>query len=136
MMLGLFLAAMTGGALSGDTLYTWGTKLVAWTLPKLTSRTLVTPAAPATAGCLDQEGTGLFLQEGGRLVYRKSPDWKPRPIDHGMDMHDCLRRDAAGPSRSAGGASRHAASLLRVPGFPLQGNLLVLQPREARGTAR
>ena len=90
MMLGLLFAAMTGGALSGNTLYTWGTKLVAWTLPKLASRTLATPGEPATAGCLDQEGTGLFLQEGDRLVYRKSPDWKPKPMDHGMDMHDCL----------------------------------------------
>src|ERR1700694_1834817 len=71
MILGLFVASITGAALQGDTLYTWGDKLLAWTLPALTSRTIAIPTEPATAGCLDQDGTGLFLQEGNRLMYRK-----------------------------------------------------------------
>jgi len=90
MILGLFFAVINGAAISGDTLYTWGDKLLAWSLPALRSRELVTPAHPAMSGCLDQDATGLFLQEGGLLVYRKAPDWKPRTIDHGIDMHDCL----------------------------------------------
>ena len=90
MILGLLFASITGAALHGDTLYTWGDQLLEWTLPKLTSHTLATPEKPASAGCLDQDGTGLFLQEGDRLVYRKAPDWKPKEMDHGMDMHDCL----------------------------------------------
>lgn len=90
MILGLLFAGITGAALYGDTVYTWGDRLLAWTLPKLTSRTLAVPREPARAGCLDEKGNGVFLQEGDRLVYRKAPDWKPREIDHGMDMHDCL----------------------------------------------
>ena len=90
MILGLLVASITGAALQGDTLYTWGDKLLAWTLPALTSRTIAIPTEPATAGCLTEDGTGLFLQEGGRLVYRKMPDWKPKEMDHGVDMHDCL----------------------------------------------
>jgi hypothetical protein len=90
MILGLLFAGITGAALHGDTVYTWGDRLLAWTLPKLTSHVLATPDKPASAGCLDQDGTGLFLQEGDRLVYRKAPDWKPNELDHGMDMHDCL----------------------------------------------
>jgi len=90
MILGLLFASITGAAIHGDTLYTWGEKILSWALPKLTSHTLATPAKPATAGCLDELGTGLFLQEGDQLVYRKAPDWKPRTIDHGVDMHECL----------------------------------------------
>ncbi len=90
MILPLLLASISGAALSGNTLYTWGDRLLAWTLPKLKSHVLATPAQPVTAGCLDQDGTGLFLQEGDRLVYRKKPDWTPRAMDHGIDMHDCL----------------------------------------------
>lgn len=90
MILGLLFASISGAALSGDTLYTWGDKLLAWKLPKLTSRLLAIPTQPATSGCVDENGTGLFLQEGSRLVYRKAPDWKPRAVDHGIDMHDCL----------------------------------------------
>jgi hypothetical protein len=86
----LLFAAITGAALDGDTIYTWGDKLLAWTLPKLASRELATPAEPITAGCLDESRTGLFLQEGHLLVYRRAPDWKPRTLDHGIDMHDCL----------------------------------------------
>jgi hypothetical protein len=90
MILGLLFASIAGAAIHGDTVYTWGDQLLAWTLPKLTSRSLATPEKPSSAGCLDQNGTGLVLQEGDRLVYRKAPDWKPREMDHGMDMHDCL----------------------------------------------
>lgn len=90
MILGLFFVGITGAALHGNTLYTWGDRLLAWMLPKLRSQVLAAPARPATAGCLDEEGSGLFLQEGDRLVYRKAQDWKRREIDHGIDMHDCL----------------------------------------------
>jgi hypothetical protein len=90
MILSLLFASITGAAIHGDTLYTWGDQLLAWALPKLTSQPLAAPGKPVTAGCLDENGTGLFLQEGDRLVYRKAPDWKPREMDHGMDMHDCL----------------------------------------------
>jgi hypothetical protein len=90
MILGLLLASITGAALHGDTLYTWGDRLLAWTLPKLKSHLLAVPGNPITAGCLDQDGAGLFLQEGDRLVYRQAPAWKPKEMDHGMDMHDCL----------------------------------------------
>ncbi len=90
MILGLLFAGITGAALHGDIVYTWGDKLLAWNLPKLTSHVLATPEKAASAGCLNQDGTGLFLQEGDRLVYRKAPDWKPKELDHGVDMHDCL----------------------------------------------
>src|SRR5258708_1734666 len=90
MILGLFLFGITGATLNGNTLYTWGDRLLAWTLPKLKSQMLAAPAHPAASGCLDDQGTGLFLQEGDQLVYRKGPAWKARAIDHGIDMHDCL----------------------------------------------
>ncbi len=90
MILGLFLFGISGAGLNGNTLYTWGDRLLAWTLPKLKSQTLAAPAHPAASGCLDDQGTGLFLQEGDQLVYRKSPAWKSHAIDHGIDMHDCL----------------------------------------------
>jgi hypothetical protein len=90
MILGLFFIGITGASLNGNTLYTWGDRLLAWTLPKLKSQMLAAPAHPAASGCLDDQGTGLFLQEGDQLVYRKGPAWKARVIDHGIDMHDCL----------------------------------------------
>jgi hypothetical protein len=90
MILGLLFAGIAGGALHGDTLYTWGDQLRAWTLPKLNSHVLATPSQPATAGCLAEDGTGVFLQEADRLVYRQAPDWKPREMDHGIAVHDCL----------------------------------------------
>jgi hypothetical protein len=90
MILGLFFIGITGATLNGSTLYTWGDRLLAWTLPKLKSQMLAAPAHPAASGCLDDQGTGLFLQEGDQLVYRKGPAWKARAIDHGIDMHDCL----------------------------------------------
>lgn len=90
MILGLVLAGISGAALHGHTLYTWGERLQAWLLPKLKSRILAVPAHPAAGGCLDEQGTGLFLQEGDRLVYRKAPDWRAHLIDHGIAMHDCL----------------------------------------------
>ncbi|HEV2690150.1 MAG TPA: hypothetical protein VGV35_16445 [Bryobacteraceae bacterium] len=90
MILGLIFVGISGAAIHGNTLYTWGDKLLAWMLPKLKSQTLAVPAHPVVSGCLDEAGTGLFLQEGDFLFYRKAPDWKPRTIDHGIDMHDCL----------------------------------------------
>jgi hypothetical protein len=80
MILGLLFAGINGAALMGDTVYTWGDRLLA------------TPQKPASAGCLDPEGTGLFLQEGDRLVDRKAPDWKPKELDRTRDMHDCWAR--------------------------------------------
>jgi len=90
MILGLLFAVINGAAIDGDTLYTWGDKLLAWSLPALTNHELAPPTRAATAGCLSEDRTGLFLQEGDLLIYRKAPDWKPRTIDHGVDMHDCL----------------------------------------------
>jgi hypothetical protein len=90
MILSLIFVGISGAALHGNTLYTWGDKLLAWMLPKLTTHTLAMPTQPGISGCLDDTGTGLFLQEGDLLVYRKAPDWKARAIDHGIDMHDCL----------------------------------------------
>lgn len=90
MIAGLLFAAITGAAIHGDTLYTWGDEVLAWTLPKLESRLVAIPSQPVTAGCIDEAGTGLFLEEGDRLIYRQAPDWKPREMDHGIYMHDCL----------------------------------------------
>jgi len=90
MILGLAFAVITGGAIHGDTLYTWGDKIMVWALPKLTYRTVAIPSAPASSGCLDEANSGLFLQEGDKLIYRRAPDWKSRVIDHGMDMPTCL----------------------------------------------
>jgi len=64
MILGLLVVGITGAVLHGNTLYTWGDRLMAWMLPKLRSHTLAIPTQPAVSGCLDQEGVGLFLQEG------------------------------------------------------------------------
>ena len=88
---GLMLLAIQGAAFDGSTVYTWGDRLLAWTLPKLDRRELARPTAPfGVGGCLDDEKAGLFLQEGSRLVYRKAPDWKARVLDTSIDMHDCL----------------------------------------------
>lgn len=85
------LLVIHGAAFDGNTVYTWGDRLLAWTLPKLDRRELARPEAPFGAGgCLDDEKTGLFLQEGSRLVYRKAPDWQARVLDTRIDMHDCL----------------------------------------------
>jgi hypothetical protein len=85
------LLVIRGAAFDGTTVYTWGDRLLAWTLPKLDRRELARSSTPFGAGgCLDDEKTGLFLQEGARLVYRKAPDWKPRILDTSIDMHDCL----------------------------------------------
>jgi hypothetical protein len=84
------LLAIQGAAFDGATVYTWGDRLLAWTLPNLNRRELARPSEPFGAGCLDDEKNGLFLQEGARLVYRKAPDWKRRVIDTSIDMHDCL----------------------------------------------
>ena len=85
------LLVIRGAASDGSTVYTWGDRLLAWTLPKLDRRELARPSTPfGSGGCLDDEKTGLFIQEGGRLVYRKARDWKPRVLDTSIDMHDCL----------------------------------------------
>ena len=70
MILALLLV-IHGAALAGDTVYTWGDRLVEWSLPKLKQRVLARPASDfGSGGCLDDERRGLFLQEGDRLVYR------------------------------------------------------------------
>jgi hypothetical protein len=85
------LLTILGAAIAGDTVYTWGDELAAWPLPKLEKRVLTMPERPFGAGgCLDDRRSGLFLQEGGQLVYRKAPDWKARVLDRGVDMHDCV----------------------------------------------
>lgn len=90
-MMVLLAVNILGAALSGDTLYTWGDRLLEWTLPKLHHRTLATPTGQfGAAGCPDASGNGLFLQEAGRLVYRKRPDWKAHTIEGAIDMVDCL----------------------------------------------
>jgi hypothetical protein len=90
-MIVLLAVNILGAALSGDNLYTWGDRLLEWTLPKLHQRTLATPSGQfGTAGCTDASGTGLYLQEADRLVYRKWPDFKPRTIDGAIDMVNCL----------------------------------------------
>lgn len=115
MIAGLFFATITGAALHGNTLYTWGDQLMAWTMPKLKSRMLAVPAERATAGCLDENGSGLFLQEGDRLVYRTAPDWKARVLDHGIEMHDCLAATLLG---HRGVLVPHRGMQLRFYEFP------------------
>ena len=115
MIAGLLFATITGAALHGNILYTWGDRLLAWTLPKLATRTLAIPAHRATAGCLDESGTGLFLQEGDRLVYRRGPNWTPHVIDHGVDMHDCLAATLLG---HRGVLVPHRGMQLRFYEFP------------------
>src|SRR5260370_35494953 len=85
MIVGLFLFGINGATVNGNTLYTWGDRLLAWTLPKLKSQMLAAPAHPAASGCMDDQGTGPFLQEGDQWVYRKGPAWKGGSISHGTD---------------------------------------------------
>jgi len=88
---GPLLLTILGAALAGDTLYTWGDRLLSWRLPSLKATVLAKPSAPfGVGGCLDEKQRGLFLQEGDLLVYRAAPDWRPRTLDHGIDMHDCV----------------------------------------------
>jgi hypothetical protein len=90
-MLLLLAVNILGAALAGNTLYTWGDQIVAWPLPKLRPRVLATPREPlGPGGCLDAPKTGLFLQEGGKLVYRKAPRWQPQVLDTNVDLQDCL----------------------------------------------
>jgi len=88
-----FLALkMTGAAMAGDRLVTWGEQILEWSLPDLHRKVLAAPSAPVgEGGCLEADGKGLFLQEGDLLVYRRAPDWsKVRVLDHGIDMHNCV----------------------------------------------
>src|SRR5579859_3212102 len=89
----IFLLAVNilGAALDGNTLYTWGDQLMAWSLPKLQHRVLAKPAEPfGPAGCFDASGAGIFLQEANRLVYRQAPGWHARIVDAKIDLQDCL----------------------------------------------
>jgi hypothetical protein len=96
-MLLLLAVNILGAALDGNTLYTWGDQIVAWSLPRLHPRVLATPSEPLGAGgCLDAGHTGLFLQEGSNLVYRKAPGWQPRVIDTHLDLQDCLSASLLG----------------------------------------
>ncbi len=91
MLLALLALHITGAAFDGHTLITWGGRIAQWALPSLKPRTLARPPEETGAGgCLDDSGQGLFLQEGDRLVYRQAPTWRPRLLDHGLQMHDCL----------------------------------------------
>ena len=85
------LLAIHGAAIAGDTVYTWGDELAAWSLPKIEKRVLIKPERPfGHGGRLDSRGRGLFLQEGDQLVYLQAPDWRARVLDRGIDMHDCI----------------------------------------------
>src|SRR5579884_234746 len=86
------LLNMRGAAWDGaNRLITWGDQILEWRLPGLQKHVLAIPAAPVgEGGCLDPDGRGLFLQEGGQLVLRRAPKWQTaRVIDHGIDMHNC-----------------------------------------------
>src|ERR1700736_6421168 len=86
----LLLLHIRGAAFNGKTLITWGERILSWTVPN-SRRVLAIPLGPVgEGGCLDEDGQGLFLEEGGNLVHRRSPRWDAREIDHGIDMHDCL----------------------------------------------
>jgi len=93
LLLCLLALHLTGAAWDGARrLITWGDQIIEWRLPGLQRRVLATPAAPVgEGGCLDDGGRGLFLQEGDRLIYRRSSNWQQaRVLDHGIDMHNCI----------------------------------------------
>ena len=85
------------------TLFTWGDRVVAWTLPGGVSRVIVPAGALGfqEGGCLvDVDGDGvqdLVLQEApkagtalGRMVWLRMPRGPLREIDTESDFHDCL----------------------------------------------
>jgi hypothetical protein len=84
-----------GAAFVNATLYTWGSRLIAWTLPDLAPQDLA-QSNFGEGGCLtelDGDGKLEFVgYEGrglGQLLWRRPPQWRAESIDTGIEMHDC-----------------------------------------------
>jgi hypothetical protein len=87
---------LTGAALDGSVLYTWGDKLAQWRLPA--GPVNVLRSGPfGEGGCLvDVNGDGrpdTVVEEGrglGRLVWFAAPDHRRHEIDSGIETHDVV----------------------------------------------
>ena len=98
---GAALATAEPGA--GPVLFTWGARLLSWTLPDGGARVLVDSEGPGfgAGGCLaDVNRDGLddivLLEapgpgaELGRMVWLEAPEWRRHEIDSGAEFQDCL----------------------------------------------
>ena len=88
---------IAGAALSGKRLIAWGEGVASWSVPEGKSRVLVSGGLFGEGGCvLDVDGDGRLdlvlqeLDEPGRLVWLRAPDWTPHVIDSGMETHDLI----------------------------------------------
>jgi hypothetical protein len=91
-----------GGAVHGQSLYTWGDGLRRWELPALRP-TVLAREHLGEGGCLvDFNGDGaidVVVQEGtglGLLVWFQAPSWTRHVIDRQTEMHDCLAAELFG----------------------------------------
>lgn len=93
---------VAGAAFRQGQLFTWGSKLTAWSLPDLKARHVATGSF-GEGGCLvDLDADGVLEwagQSGGRsgpgggelgeLVWMNPRSWKPEHVDGEIEMHDC-----------------------------------------------
>jgi hypothetical protein len=86
-------AALTS---AGTALFTWGSRVISWTLPEGRPQVLSEKSATyGEGGCpfdvnRDGEEDLVLLEEPGRMVWLEAPGWKAREIDTGADFQDCL----------------------------------------------
>jgi hypothetical protein len=89
---------ITGAALSGEKIYTWGRALVEWDIASGSQRQILAARSEfGEGGCVD--GDGVILQDGtplGELVRIRISDGARAVLDHGVEMHDCAAADLFG----------------------------------------
>lgn len=88
---------ISGAAIHGRTLYTWGSSLLAWPLAGGRPVTITEAnGAFGEGGCVD--GDSIILQEGRPLgdLVRIGPDGRRSVLDHDVEMHDCIATDLFG----------------------------------------
>lgn len=89
-----------GAALNGGTLYTWGARVLRWTLVTGQKQAIASAANGGfgEGGCVDGHGT-LYLQEGpesGPLVSIAAATGRRIEMDRRVEMHDCIAMELLG----------------------------------------
>lgn len=77
-----------GAALSGSTLYTWGSELAAWQLPSLERQVLARARNFGAGGCAVEEG--LVLQENERAILFHPATLRERVFETATRFASCL----------------------------------------------
>jgi hypothetical protein len=124
-----------GGILAADgrSLFTWGSALHEWDVTdgKTRKPLLLLRESFGESGCLaDVSGggrRGIVLEQLpgddaaalGRLVWLEAPDWRPRVIDSGIEMSECVETNLLG-HRGILMVQRHAQ--VRFYPYPLSTN--------------